>query len=76
MTINELITAPFLVIGYDHWKEGPGADIFNVPDVYTSFKHIFVAMLCHDFFFYHFHRYGTLTIVSIKTRTTQKNLSR
>jgi len=56
VTINELITAPFLVIGYDHWKEGPGADIFNVPDVYTSFKHIFVAMLCHDFFFYHFHR--------------------
>jgi len=56
VTINELITGPFLMIGYDHWRKGPGADIFYVPDVYTAFKHIFVAMLCHDFFFYHFHR--------------------
>jgi len=56
VTLNELLTGPFLAMGYDHWRAGPGADIRYVPDVYTAFKHIFVAMLCHDFLFYHFHR--------------------
>merc|ERR1719357_1646849 len=56
VAFNELLTAPMLIVGFDGWLEGPGADLRYVPDLYTSFLHIFVAMLLHDVSFYHFHR--------------------
>jgi len=56
VAFNELLTAPMLIVGFDGWREGPGADLRYVPDLYTSFLHIFVAMLLHDVSFYHFHR--------------------
>ena len=56
ITVNELLGLAVLNLEYDWWLAGPGSNMRLVPDVYTAFKHIFVAMICHDFLFYHFHK--------------------
>jgi len=57
ITVNELLGLAILNLEYDWWLAGPGSNMRLVPDVYTAFKHIFVAMICHDFLFYHFHKF-------------------
>ena len=51
MVFNELLTAPVLMVSFDRWIKRAGADLHYVPDVYTAFKHIFVAMILNDVLF-------------------------
>lgn len=53
---NELLTAPVLMVSFNRWIKRAGADLHYVPDIYTAFKHIFVAMILDDVLFYHAHR--------------------
>jgi len=56
VAINEFLTVPMLLFTFDFWVKKAEPDMRKLPDVYTAFGHIFVAMLCHDVCFYHFHR--------------------
>lgn len=59
VTMNELMSIPMLMLTYNSWANTAGASPENfkiLPDVYATFGHLFVAMLCHDVCFYHFHR--------------------
>ena len=56
VALNELLTLAFLIVNFDHWKVQAPENIRPLPDVYTTFGHIFVAMVAHDICFYHFHR--------------------
>lgn len=57
VALNELLTLAFLIVNFDHWKVQAPENIRPLPDVYTTFGHIFVAMVAHDICFYHFHRF-------------------
>jgi len=59
VALNELMSLPMLALTYSTWAKTVAASpdlIRTLPDVYTSFGHLFVAMLCHDVWFYHTHR--------------------
>ena len=55
--LNQAVSIPLAYSSYDTWKFFGGPDdMRTVPETKEVFLGVFMAMLGHDFFFYHSHR--------------------
>ena len=56
VSLNQLLNIPVSLLIVDLASKRQNGDTRTVPDVYTTFGYLLIAMLSHDFVFYHTHR--------------------
>ena len=73
---NQSLGIPLAYLSYATWRSmGGPADMRFVPETKDVFLRVFLAMVGHDFFFYHSHRWEQNQIDGGKCLLDQDNLS-
>ena len=54
---NFLLSIPSGMMSFGRYDAHSVDDLRFVPDIYYTFKILFICMLCHDCLFYHLHRF-------------------
>lgn len=61
--VNQALGIPAGYLTYNLWwsRQSPeyARDIRILPDMWKTFGYLTVSMICHDFLFYHLHRFSS-----------------